>query len=379
LMSAAMLALVVSYLLTRPKVSMPPLSEADMQAVARVLDWRLLAAACVPLAVLTYEGKGYNDGTALGASTGVGTSLASSLFTILVPVAAAAILLRVGPRWFLPVLAAQSLLLAAAGERSPVLIDAVVLAIMLACAGLRPPVSQLGAAVALTLIAILALTAARAEQGRSLYHEDSGFGVRAAALGGGVVNLAGSSAAQGGPGLVAQAALRLDGTAFAGAILQAQSLGYPRLSTTYIPESLLIAVPSAVWQSKLDHGDGLNPAVLETDDFGLQQVNYLPTLPGLYAGFLSPVWLAVFFAALGAACGWGEKLLFRRCTPARLVMLAGAVTAALEYEKGLPGMLVAVRDAAVTVLAVKIIEMVQSRRAHRQDWPKPAITSSSHV
>jgi hypothetical protein len=81
----------------------------------------------------------------------------------------------------------------------------------------------------------------------------------------------------------------------------------------------------------------------------------------LYAGYLSPPWLAVFLAFLGLLCGWGERWLFRRCTPARLVLLAGAVTAALAYEGSLPAMLLALRAAAALAGAAWLV----GRLVHR--------------
>jgi hypothetical protein len=106
---------------------------------------------------------------------------------------------------------------------------------------------------------------------------------------------------------------------------------------------------------------------MEINSFGLQQVNYLPTLPGLYIGFLSAPWLIAFLAFLGLLCGWGERWLYRRCTPVRLVLLAGAVTAALSYETGLPGMLISLRGAAAIALGVKLIEVIRMRNAHRHN------------
>jgi hypothetical protein len=53
---------------------------------------------------------------------------------------------------------------------------------------------------------------------------------------------------------------------------------------------------------------------LETEYFGLQNVNFLPTLPGLYLGFLTPAWLIAFLAFLGLLAGCGERALFRRLT-----------------------------------------------------------------
>jgi len=356
LMSAAMLAFTVAYLLIGPQRA----GNAGACVPLRMLDWRLLALACAPLAVLTYEGRGRNTLLQTGNGAPLATSIASEFFVILVVLAAFSFILRYGSRWFLPVLLVQSVLLAAAGERTPVLTDAIALIVLLCWAGMRPQGRELGAAAGLTMVAILAITGLRAAQGRSVFYVNSGLGTRVAALGGGLTALDGAPASGVPPTapLVAQAALRLDGDAFAGAILQARHRGYPRLSAAYVPASLLVAVPSAVWPSKLDHV--AVPAVAETDDFGLQQVNFLPGLVGLYAGFLSPQWLIAALAALGALCGWGERCLLRRRTPARFVLTAGAVIAALAYQQGLPGMLVDLRTATVIAAAAWALQSVRA-------------------
>jgi hypothetical protein len=368
LMSAGMLALTAAYLLTRPERAGNPPGEDDAAFAARVLDWRLLTLACIPLAVLTYEGRGYNGLAETGGGAATSTELASTFFTLLVVLAAFGLVLRHGSGWFLPTLIAQSALLAAAGERLPVIVDAIALVVLLARVGMRPSTRQLNGGLGLTLLGVLAITGVRAEQGRSLYYQDSGFGARLTALGNGL--LAGTSPGSSAkPGLVAQAVVRLDGTSFAGAILQAQATGQPRLSASYVPKSLLLAVPSAAWPSKLAHGNALNPALLAIDNFGLQRVNFLPGLPGLYTGFLSPAWLIIFLASLGLVAGWAERWLLRSCSPARLVLLAGAVTAALWFEKGLPGMAVFLRTALVLAAAVKIIEV--ARRPKRSQHTVP--------
>jgi hypothetical protein len=151
--------------------------------------------------------------------------------------------------------------------------------------------------------------------------------------------------------------VRLDGVDFAGGIVQAQALGDPRLSASGVPESLRLLVPSVLWPSKLAH-QGLNPTQIELNDFGLQQVNFLPGFAGIYIGFLTPFWLAVFLAITGWLCGRGEQFLYRSATPARLVLLAGALGCAVEYEAGLPVMLTALRAAVVIALAVKITEVI---------------------
>jgi hypothetical protein len=91
----------------------------------------------------------------------------------------------------------------------------------------------------------------------------------------------------------------------------------------------------------------------------------MPTLPGLYAGFLTPPWLVIFMGLLGAVFGWLERWLLSECSPARLVMLAGVVIAALSYEEGLPGMLLAVRAAIVVAVAANVLGLARSRRGAR--------------
>lgn len=374
-MSASMLAFTIAYLLIRPERSAPQPSRDDVAVTLKALDWRWLACCCIPLAILTYQGRGYNGGgPATGGGAPLSVDLASEFFVILMVLTALSFLLKHGTRLFFPVLIIQCLLLAAAGERSPVIMDAITLVLLLAHAGYQLPRRQVRAAAALTLIAVLAITGERVHQGRTLYHEDSSLATRVAVLGS---SLTATESDGSGPGLVPQAAVRLDGIDFAGGILQSQSLGQPRLSPSYVPESLLLAVPSALWPAKLDHGSNLNPTYLEIESFGLQNVNFLPTLPGLYIGFLRAPWLIAFLAFLGLLAGACERLLFRYRTPARLILLAGAIIAALTYEAGLPNMLVTLRSAATVAIVVKLIEVVRVRRARRSSAYLPSPWSFS--
>jgi hypothetical protein len=361
LLSAAMLAFTVAYLLARPERVQAP--EADIPAVVRALDWRLLALSCAPLAVLTYEGRGYNGSVSTAPGAATGSELASSFFVILVALAAFSLVLLRGRGWFLPVLAAQSLLLAAAGERTPVIASAIVLIVLLCSAGMKPSARQLQVAGVLTVIAVLAISGVRAQQGRSLYYRDSGLGQRVTALASGVSSAGAQPSSA--PGLLPEAAVRLDGTDFTAAVLQSESLGQPHLSPMAVPESLLIAVPSALWPSKIAHSGGLNPALTQIDDFGLQPVNFLPGFPGLYAGFLPWPWLVAFMSLLGALAGWGERWLLCSSSPTRLAMLASALTAALSFEQGLPGMMVTLRTGVILSLAVMAAGWVRSARPAR--------------
>lgn len=361
LLSAAMLAFTVAYLLTRPERVQTP--EADIPAVLKALDWRMLALCCAPLAALTYDGRGYNGSVSTAPGAATGSELASSFFVILVALAAFSFVLLKGRGWFLPALAVQSLLLAAAGERTPVIASAIVLIVLLCAAGMRPSARQLQAAGVLTLIGVLAISGVRAQQGRSLYYRDSGLDQRVTALASGVTSAGAQPASA--PGLLPEAAVRLDGTDFTAAVLQSENLGQPHLSPMALPESLLIAVPSALWPSKIAHAAGLNPALTQIDDFGLQQVNFLPGFPGLYVGFLPWPWLVAFMSLLGSLAGWGERWLLRSSSPARLVMLAAALTAGLSFEQGLPGMLVTLRTGVILSLAVLVVGWVRSTRPGR--------------
>jgi hypothetical protein len=61
-----MLALVIGYLATKPqRVTSPP---PDRYRLVSTLAWRLATVACAPLAVPTYEGRGYVGGVGLDSA-----------------------------------------------------------------------------------------------------------------------------------------------------------------------------------------------------------------------------------------------------------------------------------------------------------------------
>ena len=362
IMSIGLLALVICYLVTKPERAAATMSGQDTLMAARTIDWRIIALICAPLAVLTYTGRGYDSSLIAGPTTGYWTDLSSTFLTVLVALAAFGFLLRNGMRWFVLVLIVQSILLAAAGERTPLVIDAIQLLILLSQVGLRPTHRQLAATLALTIVAILGITGYRAVSGRTIYYSDSGLKQRVLAVGRGLYGLVHTSNVNDrNPGLVAQAADRLDGNAFAGGILQSMHFGHPAIGATPVGESVLIIVPRKIWPSKLTHSTELNPALTELQDFGLQRINFLPTLLGLYLGFIGPYKLIALLAILGILGGWGERWLFKRFSTVRLVVFASSIQAALAYEKGLPGMLAELRAAVVLAVAVKLIELTRGR------------------
>jgi len=361
IMSAAMLVFTVTYLATHPERTVTPERSGYIAISAKVLDWRPFAVACVPLTLVTASGQGYDGATGSGQGTALSTNLTTSFFVVVVVLTAAAFLLRHGVRWFFPVIIVQSLVLTVAGERTPVLTDTIALVLLLLFAGIRVPARQLTAATVLAVLAVLAVSGVRVTHGRDLFYSNSGIAARVTALAGSLPAAGGSQGIGDTPGLVNQLAVRIAGVDFGGAILQSISEGHPRLSPAYVPESLLEVVPSFLWPTKLDHGLLLNPAQQQIDDFGLQQINYITGMPGLYLGFLTPAWLMVVFGFLGIVFGWFERWLLRECTPVRIVLFAGAMSAVLLYEAGLPAMLVQMRAAAALALAVKAAAVVSHR------------------
>ena len=67
--SAGLLALVISYVATKPERGSAPIHCFDTAAAMRMLDWRILIVACAPLAVFTYQGRGYNGSAGPGATS----------------------------------------------------------------------------------------------------------------------------------------------------------------------------------------------------------------------------------------------------------------------------------------------------------------------
>ena len=104
-MSIGLLCLGVGYLLTRPGGTATPVSSDKVTLFAHYLDWRVFAVACAPLALLTYQGRGYNNSITAGTTTS--TDLAATFLTVLIALAAFGFLLRNGMRWFVVVLVVQ--------------------------------------------------------------------------------------------------------------------------------------------------------------------------------------------------------------------------------------------------------------------------------
>jgi hypothetical protein len=364
-MSLGMLGLILGYLATRPEqisVAAGP-GEAEI-SIIRAVDWRIYALACALLAILTYQGRGYN---ALAGSAVTPKNLASTFLVILVALTAFAFLGRYGMRWFVGVLIIQSLLLAAVGERAPIVVATVSLLILLLRTGMRPSRKHLVIALALGMMTVLGITGYRAAYGRTIYYSNSGLLTRLAAVGTGLYLVTHTSTPENtSPGLITQLAVRFDGNSFAGGVLQQMSGGQPELGVAPAAESLLLTVPTSLWSTKLTHEAELNPALTSINQFGLANINYLPTMAGLYLPYIGTSGTIALLAVIGFSCGLGERWLFRRYTTIRLVMLISVVQAVLKYEAGLPMMAVTLRAGIILAIIAKTLEVVTRRQHHRK-------------
>lgn len=367
IVSAGLLGLAGFYLLTRPeRVAMA--GPSGKRVLSHVLDWRFLALLCGPLAVITYQGRGY--AAVVAGSPAASNNLASSFLIILVVLASVAFLERCGSTWFVAVLVVQSVLLAATGERLPLVTASVMLVTLLTRVHIKPSGQQLATALLLSVVGILGITGYRAVAGRDLYYQNSGLAARVEALGSGLDALLHTSAAgDTKPGLITAAAIRLDGNAFAGGVLQGMQSERVRLGPALAADSLMLVVPSSLWQSKLAHPAALNPSQSSLNQFGLPRINYLPTLPGLYLGFIGPVGVIAFLSALGFAWGLAERWLLSRMTAVRIVLLASLIQAVFSYEAGFPSMLITLRSGILLAVLAKTIELVQGRSHQVRPWP----------
>jgi hypothetical protein len=159
--------------------------------------------------------------------------------------------------------------------------------------------------------------------------------------------------------------------------MQARALGEPDLDWVAVPESALEAVPKALWPSKPEATNALDPYRAEIAGFGFADLNYLAGVPGMYAGYMSPAWLIVLMAFLGAAWGVAERWMLARLTPVRLVLLAGSALAALSYEGGLPIVLVALRPAVVIAAVAWLAGTAAKRVFHAKYAMMSADTRAS--
>ena len=340
LVSTAILAFTVAYCcaIGRKRQVSPAADPHAVAVTASIFDYRVLLLVTGPLLVLTLGGQGYASNGGLNSGTGVGTvlGLTEQFFILGVMLSGLGLIIRFGQRWFLPVLGAQSLLLALVGERRAILVGAVMLVCALARMGLKIRRRQAYACVALLLVIAWAVTAARGAEGR--YASTSGASVRLTFLTTGVSHLFSAST---GEEIVYTLGYRLDGDSYGAMSLEALASGSSPVGLTPLKNDVLLAIPSFLYPQKdqsnvADRSEKLyveeNLPIPELQTSPGVYIDILPTQLGGLTGILGPVDMICAAFILGLAFAALDRWLARRLGPMRMLIFLGFLYSVLDYE-----------------------------------------------
>ena len=172
--SVGLLVAVLGYLAPlNPCASSPP-EPATVGPALWPLDWRITGLAAVPLLAATVSGNGYGNHYAYSptlSATLIG--LSNAFLVILVVLTAFSFVLKYGRRWLIPVLAAQSAVLAVSGQRSELFVGAIVLLVLLYHVDIRLSRRAVAIALSVATVAALGITSARESVGRQYFRGSS--------------------------------------------------------------------------------------------------------------------------------------------------------------------------------------------------------------
>lgn len=329
----------------------------DRNALAQVIDWRVLGVLTVPLLIATTQGRGYITGKPLeGEGVGI-TGFSAQFFVPLVILTSFGYLLRHPARW-LPVVAVQSGLLALAGQRLEVFVGAATLTALAAWVGIVPRVRHIVAVLVLAGVLALGVTSAREGGGRDTFYSDSGVMARLSAIFEGASSIDAVSSAS---TLVGDAGLRLNSNAWTGGVEQALAQGAAPIGYRPILTSALGVVPSALYPTKLTDLS-LQERSVEVWTFtalGMPDVDYLPGHLTFYLGAFGWVGLLAFMGALGAFMGVLEAWVMRSTGYMSALVYSLLIQAALFFEKGLNFYLMSLRTFLVVAVVLWLLAKVR--------------------
>src|SRR5664280_1984612 len=238
-------------------------------------------------------------------------------------------------RWILPVLVTQSLILALAGQRFPILLGAVMLIYALSRLGIK---FERRMVVGLVLLVLLAwvITASRAAEGR--YSGASGASVRLTFLTTGFSHLFTSSTGQ---AIAFTLGYRLDGNSYGAMSLEALDNGSSPVGLTPLKNDVLLAIPSFLNPNKdrtavEDRSEKLyvehHLPIPELQSSTGVYVDILPTQLGGLTGILGPIGLIFAALVLGLAFAALDRWLRRGLGPMRMLVSLGVLYSVLDYE-----------------------------------------------
>lgn len=335
IIGSAMFVATSGYLLALGKIQKRNVSTQDLALAIRVLDWRLLVIALVPLAVYTYSGQGFSSGKILDSSSmSFLEILASSFFTALLTLLSFVVIAKFGVGAVLPALVIQSILIAAAGQRLQVLIAAIVVLMMSKLIGVQ--VSR-KTTIALTLVAVILLfgiTSVRENSGRDIFYSDSGIWQRINAIVSSTMSMNSNSDGSNRP-LLAQFAERIDSNEWAAGIAAGMSERQPP-GLAGVLESTGQLVPAILNPDKRNMSLlAISPEQFQINYYRTMQADHLPGHFGMWLGISGIYWYFPLMFAFGFSFGLLEKWIFHRITAARLIWLVLLSIGAFTYEGGL--------------------------------------------
>jgi hypothetical protein len=378
--SVAILMFTVAYLAALGHKPAPiPQADIDRQWArsARFFDWRIMLVAAVPLMVVSLGGQ---TSTALinapqqGVAATVG--LANQYFLLALVLASFGIVTRFGRRWIIPVVMVQSLLVAAIAQRAVILFAAALLLYAMSRVGIRLKRRQLAFFAGIAVILTLAITSARASEGRlaTTSGDSLRFGFLVAGLG-----QIGSPIAW--HQVAADLGYRFDGNSFGALELEALDRGFPPLGTIPLQNDLLLAVPSFLNPNKdsSDLGTRVEKVYAE-EHLGLSEfqiapgewLDILPTQLGTITGYWGPWGILGAAILLGLVFGRADRWLLRTVSPVRLLLALGLLYCALDYEGSFETYTVTFRGILLLLAVVYVCKAVGASfgRAVKRTGPR---------
>jgi hypothetical protein len=367
LVSVAILLMAVAYGFA---LSIPVKLLSQRNPGVTVLRWQVLLVVAAPLYVVALSGRASSQEEYwLGG-------LSSQFLTLAFVLASFDFIRRRGGRHFVPVLLAQSVLLAPVGSRWSVVAAALLTVWALGFVG-RPPARRQGltvlaVAVLATVIVSSARTAAVTDPA-SHFTAESGAtpSQRVDLMIGGVKAL---PTAWRDEQFWADWIYRVDGNSLPALVSEASAQrgisprGFDRMAGVG-----LVAVPRVFYPSKLSNDPtALNEEEAVVSHYGLpSNVDFLdPTLGMVYA-YVGPVGLLVGAILIGVAFAVFDRWLFERVTTVRVFAGVGVLLCVLLYERGLQVYPLTLRGVVSLLILTKIVEVLWSAAPRATPRPVP--------
>jgi hypothetical protein len=337
-----------------------PITPADLTGIK---TWWLLALT-VPVLVSMMAGRSETKLESGGAEYFVG-GLTTQFLMILVSLAGAQLILRWGSRWLLPVLGGQVLLISLSGQRNLIIMTCVVTVFVAALCGVRPSRPQLLTACACGLVVVFGISAARSTAGRESFDPGQGSATRLTAVATGVQAL---GTAEGWDSVRQDTVYRFDGNILGTLVDARLAAGAAPIGLATVRNSLDAAVPSFVDPRKTDRPvDELSEKAYIVDHLGLYyfyQMDFLPGWFGPLAAYGGPWILLILAALLGLLTSGIDILVRRRPSGPKVILAAGFVLSFVQYERGLPNLVLVLRGA----LVIAVIAWLVARHESRGMW-----------